>query len=366
MAAENSGPLHQITDVKIYNNIIIGCSVGIGQYYEWGPNGLTNSFIANNTIILPSNHVTPLFDAYAGISIRPSSVDVNSFIKNNIIIGAIYPVSGGAYGEAERMNLFRCRDNGFTPANIVCDKNLYSYPVEPTPFTLTTDSQINPRNFTQWKAFTGWDTNTPLTDTPGLVGTSTQWLTIENIHKKHIKLLSTSVGVDTGEDLSAYFTTDFDGTARPSQYVWDKGAFEYTPATEDFTKEAVTNLGTDDTNLATEFIPVEYDYLDTVDNRSAEITATNKYGVFLLKTKSLTGQPALSIKWVGKTNIPGSSSTIYLQIYNRTSITWETLASNTTVAANTQFTMTSSIVDNLSNYYDSNNIVACRIYQQAA
>lgn len=166
--------------------------------------------------------------------------------------------------------------------------------------------------------------------------------------------------------MSAYFTTDFDGTARPSQYVWDKGAFEYTPATEDFTKEAVTNLGTDDTNLATEFIPVEYDYLDTVDNRSAEITATNKYGVFLLKTKSLTGQPALSIKWVGKTNIPGSSSTIYLQIYNRTSITWETLASNTTVAANTQFTMTSSIVDNLSNYYDSNNIVACRIYQQAA
>ncbi len=363
MGAEVSGTLESVTDVKIYNNIVIGGFTGIGQYFEWSPNGLTNSFIANNTIILPSDEITPLFEPYAGITIRPSSVDVNAFIKNNIIIGAIYPVSGGIWGEAERMNLFRCRNNGFTTANIDCNKNLYSYPLEPTPFTLTTDSSINPSNFTQWKAFTGWDANTPLTDTPGLVGSNTQWLTIGNIHKKHLKLLSSSVGIGTGEDLSAYFTTDFDGNTRTT---WDKGAMIYSPTDEDFTKEAVTSLGATDADLATDFFPVEYDYLESIDNRTAEVTATNKYGVFLLKTRSSVGQPPISIKWVGKTNIPGSTSTIYLQIYNRNSTTWETLTSNATVAANTQFTMTASIGTNLSNYYDGDNIIACRIYQLAA
>lgn len=365
-SSENAGYHEIIENIQMYNNISIGNWRDQYHYYEVNPNGWRNCLFCNNTLVLsPENPIQTVNGEQIGLSeptfvgmhFKLSNIDTTTVIKNNIIISTNTNIQSFS-GRIEHVLIHSHKSNGDYPI-ILFDKNLYSAPGNSSPFRIENTNV----SFSSFKSTTGWDSNSTLTDTPGLVGTD--FSIISNIHKKHLKLLSTSVGVDTGEDLSAYFTTDFDGNTRPFGAVWDKGAIEYRPTDEDFTKEAVTSLGATDANLATEFIPVEYDYLDAIDNRPAQVTATNKYGVFLLKTRSSIGQPPLSIKWVGKTNIPGTSSTITLQIYNRNSTTWETLATNSTVAANTQFTMIATVTNNLSNYYDSDNVVACRVYQQA-
>ena len=57
---------------------------------------------------------------------------------------------------------------------------------------------------------------------------------------------------------------------------------------------------------------------------------------------------------------------MYLQIFNNNSGAWETLASNTTAAANTDVILEGVQSSNLSYYYGTNNQVAVRVYQQEA
>jgi len=56
---------------------------------------------------------------------------------------------------------------------------------------------------------------------------------------------------------------------------------------------------------------------------------------------------------------------VQLQIYNRTSGEWETIDTNNTSLADTNFTLTSFVDSNLSDYFDADYWVSCRIYQQA-
>lgn len=363
MAAENSGPHIQVSGIKIYNNIILGCWKGIGQYYEWGPNGLINSILANNLIITPE-YPGNLFEPITAIFLSLSSADSNSIVKNNIIIGKGYVVEGGPFG-GQKNFLNHITDNYPSYSQISYNKNLYSFPAVTTPFSIN----YSGKTFAQWKTATGWDANSVLTDTPGLANTlySVDFSTISAIHKKHLKLLVSSIGIDMGDNLSSYFTDDFNGDTRPSTGPWDVGPMKYLVTTQDYTKEALTSIPATVTDLSTEFLPVEYDYVASIDSRYTTITATNKYGVFLFKdiSNTPTGHPPINIKWVGKSNISCVVSTTYLQIYNITSATWETLASNNTTVANTQFTLTAAINNNLVNYYDTNKIATCRVYQQA-
>ena len=61
-------------------------------------------------------------------------------------------------------------------------------------------------------------------------------------------------------------------------------------------------------------------------------------------------------------NILTSTSTVYLQIYNRDTTTWETLNSNSTASVNTDFSLIGYVAD-LTNYKDASNVISCRIYQ---
>ena len=106
-----------------------------------------------------------------------------------------------------------------------------------------------------------------------------------------LKLLVSSIGVNTGENLSAYFNMDFDGNSRNSSGGWDKGAILYQEERKDYTKEALSvDLPVDDTNLAIEFIPVEYSYVDNEDFVFSEIEARNQISVFLFKDRNNSGE----------------------------------------------------------------------------
>jgi len=125
-----------------------------------------------------------------------------------------------------------------------------------------------------------------------------------------------------------------------------------------YTYEDEATLGTDDTDLASTITTSD---VDTDDNIYHDVAATSN-AVALFKYTNSNSTDDITITCKLKTDIAPSSSTVYLQIYNHNSASWETLDSDSTTAINTEFTLTGSQTTNLSFYYAS-NVVSARIYQ---
>ena len=83
-----------LSNSKVYNNLIIGCRLGIRDYSEGTPtiaqHGLKNTLIANNTIIMPDATTGAAYAAatyLGGIFIQDNGTqNTNSFIQNNVVI----------------------------------------------------------------------------------------------------------------------------------------------------------------------------------------------------------------------------------------------------------------------------------------
>lgn len=69
-----------------------------------------------------------------------------------------------------------------------------------------------------------------------------------------------------------------------------------------------------------------------------------------------------NISWYGMSNLAPSDSTVYLQIFNTNSSSWETVASKSTGPAYIEFYLNYTITP-LTNYKDASNVVTCRVYQ---
>lgn len=130
-----------------------------------------------------------------------------------------------------------------------------------------------------------------------------------------------------------------------------------------YTREVESSLQTTtDTNLSTSFTSSEVSDVDSDD--ATRITTTGQgYLVHMFKVKNDNNTEQINLSWNGQTSLDPSTSTVYLQIYNRNSTTWETIDSYTTATIDTDFTMSGNQTTNLSNYYDSNYWVSCRVYQ---
>jgi len=138
------------------------------------------------------------------------------------------------------------------------------------------------------------------------------------------------------------------------------------PSYEEFTiysRADLQSLPSKDNNLTNVFSPQEYLDVENLDGRTSIQTSDGGYSTFLFKNKN-TNQETISATWTGKSNIAPSSSTVYLQIYNRASTTWETLDTDSTSSVDTNFTLTGTQTTNLSNYFDDNYWISCRVYQQ--
>jgi len=95
-------------------------------------------------------------------------------------------------------------------------------------------------------------------------------------------------------------------------------------------------------------------------------TASDEFAIFEWKDQNTNSTDKIEPSWNGQTDRAPSVSTVYLQIYNRNSTTWETLDSDNTTGINTDFDLTGTQSINLSDYYDGSNWVSCRVYQEAA
>jgi hypothetical protein len=124
-------------------------------------------------------------------------------------------------------------------------------------------------------------------------------------------------------------------------------------------------LPANDADLENIFIWQEYVNVSTDDEIRVAQTATDQFSVFLFKDKATTNTKAINVSWNGQSDRAPSSSAVYLQIFNRTSGLWETLDSDNATAVNTDFALSGVKSTGLTNYYDANFWVACRVYQEA-
>jgi hypothetical protein len=115
--------------------------------------------------------------------------------------------------------------------------------------------------------------------------------------------------------------------------------------------------------LAQAFTELEYTYVESEDGFFAIQTTTGRTPLFLLKDKTNSLMP-LIISCRVQSNLASTISPIQLQIYNRTLNAWEILDTNNSSPADINFSLIGSKSINLSNYYDVNFWVACRVYQE--
>ena len=135
-----------------------------------------------------------------------------------------------------------------------------------------------------------------------------------------------------------------------------------------FTRESASDLESDDANLTTVFSEQEYTDVGTDDDDFVDLEGNGVYQKFLFKeyNEDNNNTDNFVITWKGKTTLAPSDSSVYLQIYNRDTPSWETIDTESSANANTEFTLSGIKTTSLSDYYDEDYVVNCRVYQGGA
>ena len=129
-----------------------------------------------------------------------------------------------------------------------------------------------------------------------------------------------------------------------------------------FSRGSYESLPVDDSDLEIPYSPTE------ASNVSAEDSTYTSQGGggFVLHEYRVyhnLSTATITVKWVGKTTVPCSEESVYLQIYNYDTGVWLTLDSDSTSGAGTNFELTGTPSGNNGDYYDPDGFIAVRVYQ---
>lgn len=134
---------------------------------------------------------------------------------------------------------------------------------------------------------------------------------------------------------------------------------------KDYTREANGTLPTNTNDLSTIYTTLEENKVFANDNVYVDLTGvTGAYLMHLFKKTNDNREDNFDIRAVVKSSYAPSTKPVYLQIWNGTTLSWETIASNNSADANEKFSLDAFVTTNDSNYYDFGNQVAVRVYQQ--
>lgn len=131
----------------------------------------------------------------------------------------------------------------------------------------------------------------------------------------------------------------------------------------DYSKGDYASLPTNDSDLENSYTWEEYQNVKTDNGVYTDQSATEEYAIHFFKDQHINNTDPITLEWNGQSTLAPSQRTTYLQIYDRVAEEWSTLDSDSTTGADTDFTLTGSRSTNLSNYYDANYWVKCRVYQ---
>lgn len=131
-----------------------------------------------------------------------------------------------------------------------------------------------------------------------------------------------------------------------------------------FTYEAVSSLPTDNSDLANTYTDAQRDDVDSSDDVRFTLTATGgDYAVHQYKDRYTTDNATAETDIELQSSSAPSSNTVYLEVYNHNTGAWEQADSNSSAAADTDFTLSGSVSG--SDYFDAEYVVTWRVYQQA-
>jgi hypothetical protein len=130
-----------------------------------------------------------------------------------------------------------------------------------------------------------------------------------------------------------------------------------------YTKGNYAVLPADDTDLENAYSAQNVTDVETDDGVRVGQTATLEYMVHQYKN-FVSDETSCNLNWNGQSSLAPSASAVVLQIYNRDTTTWDTVDSDNTTGADTDFDLSGTIAD-LTNYRDTSNVITCRIYQLA-
>lgn len=119
-----------------------------------------------------------------------------------------------------------------------------------------------------------------------------------------------------------------------------------------------------DTNLTTSFTYQQYLDVAGADNTRVEQCNTGGYTIQQFKNKNINNTDFINIGWEGQSGRAPSSSTVYLQIYNRISEAWENIDYDDLTGADTDFPLSGTVSAFVENYYDVGYWISVRVYQE--
>jgi hypothetical protein len=131
-----------------------------------------------------------------------------------------------------------------------------------------------------------------------------------------------------------------------------------------YSMENAPDLEIDDTSLTTEFSEQNYIGIETDNNEYVNLSGTATYFKYLFKepNQEMVAE-AFTITAKVKSLVAPSTKNVYLQIYNRTTEEWEMLDTESSANAGVEFTLLGSVREGYEDYFDSNYIISCRVYQ---
>jgi hypothetical protein len=131
---------------------------------------------------------------------------------------------------------------------------------------------------------------------------------------------------------------------------------------KEYSRGDYASLPTNDTTLETSYSSQDLTDVSSKNDVRVGQTATGEYAIHQYKDFVSGEVSSVNIETELQSNLAPSSSAVYLQVYNRVSSEWETLDSNNSASANTDFTL-SYALSSLENFKDEHGVISCRVYQ---
>lgn len=119
----------------------------------------------------------------------------------------------------------------------------------------------------------------------------------------------------------------------------------------------------DDDDLSTTYSAGDITDVALSDLDRVDQEGTGNYMVHQFKD-FVGSQTSVTLTAIGQSTLAPDTSSIYLQIYNQDTTTWNLVDSNSDTAADTNFTLAGVVAD-LTDYKDASNVISCRVYQLA-